>query len=110
MTITDVEIFIVGEEKLKAFATITIEHSLVVRDLRVVEGEKGLFVAMPNRKRKDGTYRDIVHPIDEATRRLFTDEVLKAYERNIERGQAGKSSRAGAIDTVSGRGRNWGVD
>jgi DNA-binding cell septation regulator SpoVG len=69
MDITDVKIFPVDEEKLKAYVTITLDGCFVVRDLKVIQGSAGLFVAMPAKKRKDGTYKDIAHPLNTDMRR-----------------------------------------
>jgi stage V sporulation protein G len=80
MDITDVQIFIVNEDKLKAYATITIDACFVVRDLKVIQGLTGIFVAMPAKKRKDGTFRDIAHPLNQQTRELVESKVLQAYE------------------------------
>ncbi|OGQ22659.1 MAG: septation protein SpoVG [Deltaproteobacteria bacterium RIFCSPLOWO2_02_FULL_44_10] len=83
MNITDVHIFPVNEGKLKAFATITIDGSFVIRDVKVIEGHKGLFIAMPSKQRKDGTFRDIVHPIDDRIRDAITEKILAAYKQTV---------------------------
>jgi stage V sporulation protein G len=79
MNITDVQIFIVNEDKLKAYATITIDDCFVVRDLKVINGLTGLFVAMPAKKRKDGSFKDIAHPLNQETRHDLEERVLAAY-------------------------------
>ena len=81
MKITSVNIRKVDKEdtNLKAFANITIDDSLAVKDLRIIDGNNGLFVAMPSRKNKEGVYRDIVHPINQEVRDMFEEEILKAY-------------------------------
>lgn len=63
MRITDVKIILVNEDRLKAYVTITIEECFVVRDLKIISGNDGLFVAMPSKKKKDNTFRDIAHPL-----------------------------------------------
>ena len=68
MNITDVRVFPVEEDKLKAYVTITLDHCFVVRDLKVIHGASGLFIAMPAKRRKDGTYKDIAHPLNADTR------------------------------------------
>ncbi len=83
MNITDVQIFPVMEEKLKAYATITIDNCFVVRDLKVIQGHSGVFVAMPAKKRKDGTFRDIAHPVNQETRQILEEKVLQAYRQSI---------------------------
>jgi stage V sporulation protein G len=81
MKITDVKVFPVEEEKLKAYATITFENCFIVRDLKVISGNKGYFIAMPSKKRKDGTFRDVAHPLNSETRKLIEDAVLEVYEQ-----------------------------
>jgi stage V sporulation protein G len=81
MEITDVKIFPVEEDKLRAYVTITLDGCFVVRDLKVISGAAGLFVAMPAKKRKDGTYKDIAHPLNAETRERFEKVVLAEYER-----------------------------
>lgn len=68
-----------GDPKLKAFVNITIDDSLAVKDLRIIEKEDRLLVAMPSRKNKDGEYRDIVHPINQEVRTMMEEEIIKAY-------------------------------
>lgn len=82
MNITDVRVRkMMKESNLKAVASITIDDDFVVHDIKVVEGEKGLFIAMPSRKAADGEYRDIAHPINSATRSNIQEIVLDAYEK-----------------------------
>ena len=82
MDITDVKIFPVDEEKLKAYETNTLDHCFVVRDLKVIQGTSGLFVAMPAKKRKDGTYKDIAHPLNTDMRARMERIILDQYERS----------------------------
>ena len=86
MEISEVRIFLVRgeEEKLKAYANITIDNTFVVTGLRIVNGEKGLFVSYPSRRMADGTYKDIAHPLDNTTRRIIEDKVLAAYKAKLE--------------------------
>jgi stage V sporulation protein G len=85
MDITDVKIFPVDEEKLKAYVTITLDGCFVVRDLKVIQGSAGLFVAMPAKKRKDGTYKDIAHPLNTDMRARMERVILDRYERSAAR-------------------------
>ena len=71
MEITEVRVFPVDEDKLKAYVTITIDSCFVVRDLKIIDGTKGLFVAMPSKKRKDGSFKDTAHPLNNETRDLI---------------------------------------
>ena len=84
MESTEVKIFLVEEDKLKAYVTIILGDSFVVRDLKVIQGTGGLFVAMPSKKRKDGTYRDIAHPMNQETRMVLEKTVLDAYLKELK--------------------------
>jgi len=81
MQITDVKVFIVNEDKLRAYVTITLDACFVVRDLKVIQGTAGLFVAMPAKKRKDGTYKDIAHPLNGDMRDALEKRVLEEYAK-----------------------------
>ena len=81
MQITDIRIRRVEKEgKMKAVVSITIDEEFVVHDIKVIEGEKGLFIAMPSRKASDGEYRDIAHPINSETREQIQSIILEKYE------------------------------
>lgn len=81
MNITDVRVRKIEKEgKMKAVASITLDNEFVVHDIKVIEGDKGLFIAMPSRKSADGEYRDIAHPINTETRKRLQEIVLDAYE------------------------------
>lgn len=86
MDITEVRVFPVNEEKLKAYVTITLDHCFVVRDLKVINGNTGLFVAMPAKRRKDGTFKDIAHPLNSQTRERMEKVILAEYERETRKG------------------------
>ena len=87
LEVTEVRVrpFSKDDEKLKAFATITLNDCFIVSDLKIIKGNKGLFVAMPSRKMKDGTFRDIAHPLNNETRNMIEKEVLAAYEEALTR-------------------------
>ena len=81
MQITDVRVRKVTKEgKMRAVVSITIDDVFVVHDIKVIEGEKGLFIAMPSRKASDGEYRDIAHPINSETRDTIQSLILEKYE------------------------------
>jgi stage V sporulation protein G len=81
MQITDVRIRKIAKEgKMKAVVSITLEGEFVVHDIKVIEGEKGLFIAMPSRRAGDGEYRDIAHPINSETRGMIQNIILEKYE------------------------------
>ena len=83
MEITDVRVRRVAKEgKMKAVVSITIDNEFVIHDIKVIEGEKGLFIAMPSRKSSDGEYRDIAHPINSDTRKKIQDLILTKYEES----------------------------
>lgn len=86
MDITDVKIFPVNEDKLRAYVTITLDNCFVVRDLKVIHGNSGLFVAMPAKKRKDGTYKDIAHPLNAEMREKLERVVLAEYDKVAQSG------------------------
>jgi stage V sporulation protein G len=85
MEVTEVKIFPVEEDRLKAYVSITFDNCFVVRDLKVISGNNGLFVAMPSKKRKDGTYRDTAHPLNNQTREMIESIVLVEYHKEIEK-------------------------
>lgn len=85
MEITDVRVRKVTKEgKMKAVVSITIDNEFVVHDIKVIEGEKGLFIAMPSRKAGDGEYRDIAHPINSQIRNKIQTMVLEKYEEALK--------------------------
>ena len=85
MEVTDVRDRKVDKEgKMKAIASITFDEEFVIHDIKVIEGEKGLFIAMPSRKTTDGEYRDIAHPIRSTTRELLQQTILEKYQEDTE--------------------------
>lgn len=85
MQITDVRVRkITKEGKMKAIVSITLDDEFVVHDIKVIEGEKGLFIAMPSKKATDGEYRDIAHPINSATRETIQKIILDSYQKALE--------------------------
>ena len=96
MEITEIRVYPVeGEEdRLKAYATITFDNCFIVRDLRIINGNNGLFVAMPSKKRKDGTFRDIAHPLNSEMRSQIEGMVLKAFEEQHKNPEKPKAETA----------------
>lgn len=85
MQITDIRIRKLSKEsKMKAVVSITFDNAFVVHDIKIIEGEKGMFIAMPSRKASDGEYRDIAHPINSETRDLVQSMVLRKYEELMD--------------------------
>jgi stage V sporulation protein G len=82
MEVTEVRVFPVDEDKLRAYVTITIDNCFVIRDLKIIRGTTGgYFVSMPSKKRKDGTYKDIAHPINNETRKMLEDKIIAEYQK-----------------------------
>ena len=80
MNITEVRVFPVEEDKLKAFASIVIDDAFVVSDIKIIEGRTGLFLSMPSIRRRNGSFRDIAHPLNNETRREIEERVFARYE------------------------------
>ncbi len=92
MEITEVRVFPVEEDKLRGYATITFDNCFVVRDLKIIAGTKGLFVAMPSKKRKDGTYRDTAHPLSSEMRDSIESSVLGCYQSELGKMQPAENT------------------
>ena len=93
MEVTEVRVYPVDEDKLRAYVTITFDHCFVVRDLKIIRGNTGLFVSMPSKRRKDGTYKDVAHPLNNETRRMIEEKIIAEYERM--RAEAGRQPDGG---------------
>ena len=83
MEITEVRVFPVDEDKLKAFASIVIDDVFVVSDIKVIHGKNGRFLSMPSAKRRNGTFRDIAHPLNQETRRMIEEMIFQRYEEVV---------------------------
>ena len=92
MEITDVKVIPVDDEKLKAFVSIVFDQCFVVTDIKVIHGPKGLFVSMPSKKRKDGTFKDIAHPLNNQMRQYLEEKVLSVYRQQVAGAPAAASS------------------
>jgi stage V sporulation protein G len=84
MEITDIRVTLRNEDNLKAFVNITFDNQFVIRGLKVINGKSGYFVSMPSRKRPDGTHQDIAHPVNNDARRFIEEQVLLAYQKELE--------------------------
>ena len=93
MEITEVRVFPVDEDKLRAYVTITFDHCFVVRDLKIIRGTSGLFVSMPSKKRRDGTYKDIAHPLNNETRRMIEERIIGEYQKALAEGGSRRQER-----------------
>ena len=88
MQITDVRVRRIEKEgKMKAIVSITLDNEFVIHDIKVIEGEKGLFIAMPSRKTNDGEYKDIAHPLNTETREQLKELILAAYQTELNKAQ-----------------------
>ena len=81
MEITEVRIVLSNNSSLRAFATITVDNCLAIRDVKIIEGPKGLSIAMPSKEQKEGTYRDIVHPVNSEARRMIEERVSRSIRK-----------------------------
>jgi len=83
MKITEVKVYPVQESgRLKAYATMVFDDCFIIRDLKIIEGDNGLFVSMPSRRRKDG-FRDIVHPLNSDTRKMIEDSIIHEFKTSV---------------------------
>ena len=91
MQSTEVRVFPVDEEKLKAYASIVLDACFIVNDLKVIEGKRGLFISMPSRRRKRGGYRDVAHPLNNETRRMIEEKIIAEYHKVLTEGGSPKA-------------------
>ena len=87
MEITEIKIFAVDEKRVKAYSSVVFDDCFIVRDLKVIQGDSKLFVAMPSKKMKDGSYRDTVHPLNNNMRSKLETSILEAYEKELKKKQ-----------------------
>lgn len=98
MEITEVKVFPIQEEKLKAFVSIVFDQCFMVNDIKIIQGREGLFISMPSRKKKNGEFKDVAHPLNNETRRMIEEQVLAEYHRMLgEEGDQPLSSMS-AVD------------
>src|SRR4028118_1049324 len=105
MEITEVKVFPIQEEKLKAFVSIVFDHSFMVNAIKIIQGREGLFISMPSRKKKNGEFKDVAHPLNNETRRMIEDKVLGEYERILtDRGEKMPQIALSSLSTAAGDG------
>ncbi|HXU31754.1 MAG TPA: septation regulator SpoVG [Thermoanaerobaculia bacterium] len=92
MEITEVKVFPIHEEKLRAFVSIVFDHCFMVNDIKVIQGRDGLFISMPSRKKKNGEFKDIAHPLNNEARRTIEDRILAAFSQTAEPSRPGAPS------------------
>jgi stage V sporulation protein G len=85
MEITEIKIFAVDEKRVKAYSSVVFDDCFIVRDLKVIQGDSKLFVAMPSKKMKDGSYRDTVHPLNNNMRSKLETSILEAYDKELKK-------------------------
>jgi len=116
MEITEVKVFPIHEEKLRAFVSIVFDHCFMVNDIKVIQGRDGLFISMPSRKKKNGEFKDIAHPLNNEARRTIEDRILAAFSQaadpgrgnapsihpSVTLGSAAPAVAAGALGAVGG--------
>ena len=107
MEITEIKVFPLQEEKLKAFVSIVFDSCFMVNDIKVIRGREGLFISMPSRRKRNGKFKDVAHPLNNETRRVIKDQILDAYQRVLEGDESGsrtqrRSSSIGSRDDRSG--------
>ena len=110
MEITDVKVIPVDDEKLKAFVSIVFDQCFVVTDIKIIHGPKGLFVSMPSKKRKDGTFKDIAHPLNNQMRQYLEEKVLTVYRQQVGAGAGGEKAGGGAAVGASAGSGTTGAD
>lgn len=115
MEITEVKVFPIQEEKLKAFVSIVFDQCFMVNDIKIIQGREGLFISMPSRKKKNGEFKDVAHPLNNETRRMIEEKVLGEYHRVLaERGEEPMAMPAmpaiSAISAISAASAAFGED
>jgi len=83
MDITEIKVFPVGEEKLKAFVSIVFDNCFMVNDIKVIQGRDGFFISMPSRRKKNGKFKDVAHPLNNETRQTIESQILAEYEQVV---------------------------
>jgi stage V sporulation protein G len=97
MEITEIKVFPVEEEKLKAFVSIVFDQCFMVNDIKVIQGREGLFISMPSRRKRNGRFKDVAHPLNNETRQVIEDRILSEYERLIG-GDRRQEPRAAVVE------------
>ena len=110
MEITDVRVFPVDEEKLKAFVSIIIDDCFVISDIKIISGASGLFISMPSKRRKNGTFRDIAHPLNSETRKRIEEKVLARYREAVARSGGAGSGEGAEAPAAAGAGGPMDLD
>lgn len=94
MEITEVKVFPVRDKKLRAFVSIVFDGSFMVNDIKVIQGKDGFFISMPSRRKKNGRFKDIAHPLNQETRQAIEDRIVAEYRRVVESGESAPAKAA----------------
>ncbi len=105
MNITQVKVFPVSEEKLKAYVSIVLDECFLVSDLKVIQGPNGLFISMPSKRKKNGEFKDVAHPLNRETRELMEKRILEEYEKVKLEPAPSKLESAPSVTRVESTGR-----
>jgi stage V sporulation protein G len=93
MEITEIKVFPANEGRLKGYATMVFDGCFIVRDMKIIKSDEGYFVSMPSRRKKDGSFKDIVHPLNAETRKLIEDRIVEEYKKVVgEEGEVAPGS------------------
>ena len=98
MEITEVKVFPVRDKKLRAFVSIVLDGSFMVNDIKVIQGKDGFFISMPSRRKKNGRFKDIAHPLNQETRQVLEDRIIAEYRRVTEGGGEGRPVEESAAE------------
>ncbi len=98
MEITDVRVFPVNQDKLRAFVSIVLDNCFVIGDIKIISGSNGLFISMPSKRRKDGTFRDIAHPLNSETRTAMEQRIISCYREMVPDEQAARTLDEDSIE------------
>ncbi|MFQ5767261.1 MAG: septation regulator SpoVG [Acidobacteriota bacterium] len=91
MDVTDVRVFPVNQDKLRAFVSIVLDRCFLIADIKIIHGNNGLFVSMPSKRRRDGTFRDVAHPLNHETRKMLEDRIIGEYRLKVGDGKKFRS-------------------
>lgn len=83
MEITEVKVFPANEGRLKGYATMVLDGCFIIRDMKIIQSDEGFFVSMPSRRKKDGSFKDIAHPLNVGTRQLIEDRIIEEYKKVV---------------------------
>lgn len=101
MEITDVRVFPIADEKLRAFVSVVLDGCFMVNDIKVIQGKEGLFISMPSRKKRNGEFKDVAHPLNQQTRQRFEERILGEYLACLDNGERPAAADRGAVPAAT---------